>query len=291
LRRAALYLAGIALGVAPLALYNLWAFGSVTHLSYEENQVEPIGGVLGLGVPSAAAARDLLVSAWGLLTNTPIVALGIVGAVLLYRAGRRAEAAVLLAVPLLGFLHDTALQFSPFGGLGLPRYLIYTLPFALVGLGLVFRSFPLTTLALGAVSVVQMTLMTATNPLAAYDLDWASRASRRDFSQNAAAFVEVTGWYTIAGFFAAVAVAAVAAVVLLPRTPLDARDAFAAAAALVAWVVVAALAETPDGGSHELTYLLAVAGAAALALLASSATVKATASVNRTSDAIGHVKS
>ena len=219
-------------------------------------------------MPSPAAARDLLFSAWGLLTNTPVLALGVVGAVLLYRGGRRLEAVVLLAVPALAFLHDTALQFSPFGGLGLPRYLIYTFPFVLAPLGLVYRRLPLTTLALAGVSTVQMTLMTATNPLAAYDLDWAGRASRKEFSQNAAAFVGVTGWYTIGLFFAAVAVAGAAAVVLLPRIQLGRRDVLAAGAALAAWGLIAALARTPDGGRHDVGYVLAVAIAVASPLLA-----------------------
>jgi hypothetical protein len=274
LRRAAGYVAGVALGVTPLALYNLWAFGSIAHFSYEENQVEPIGGFFGLGVPSPAAARDLLFSAWGLLTNMPILALGIVGAVLLYRSGRRVEAAVLLAVPTLAFLHDSALQFSPFGGLGLPRYLIYAFPFVLVPLGLVYRRLPLTTLALAGVSIVQMTLMTATNPLAAYDLDWAGRASRKEFSQNAAAFIEVTGWYTIVLFFAAVAVAGAAAAVLLPRFRVERRDVVTAGAALVLWALIAALARTPDGGQHDLDYVLAIAIAVASPLALGLARVR-----------------
>ena len=171
---------------------------------------------------------------------------------------------MLLAVPALAFLHDAALQFSPFGGHGLPRYLIYTFPFVLAPLGLVYRRLPLTTLALAGVSTIQMALMTATNPLAAYDLDWVGRVSRREFSQNGAAFVEVTGWYTIALFFAAVAVAAVAAVVLLPRPTLEPVDGLAAAAALALWALVATLARTPDGGRHDLGYVLAVVVAAAL---------------------------
>jgi hypothetical protein len=268
LRRVLAYVTGVALGVTPLAAYNLWAFGSVAHFSYEENQVEPIGGVLGVGVPSPAAARDLLFSAWGLLTNMPVLALGILGAVLLYRGGRRLEAVVLLAVPSLGFLHDSALQFSPFGGLGLPRYLIYAFPFVLAPLGLVYRHLPLTTLALAAVSTVQMTLMTATNPLAAYDLDWAGRASRKEFSQNAAAFLDVTGWYTIVLFFAAIAVAGAAAVVLLPRVRLERRDVLVAGTALAVWALIAVLARTPDGGRHELGYVLAVAIAVTGLLLA-----------------------
>ena len=74
----------------------------------------------------------------------------------------------------------------------------------------------------------------------------------------------MTGWYTIALFFAAVAVAVVAAVVLLPRPTLEPADGLVAAAALAAWAVVAVLARTPDGGRHELGYVLAVVVAAAL---------------------------
>jgi hypothetical protein len=125
-----------------------------------------------------------------------------------------------------------------------------------------------------------MALMTATNPLAAYDLDWASRLSRREFSQNGAAFVEVTGWYTIALFFAAVAVAAVAAVVVLPRARLEPVDWVTAGCALAAWLVIATLARTPDGNRHELDYLIAIVIAAAvpalaLGLLASSRRLRA----------------
>ena len=52
-------------------------------------------------MPSLHALFDLLFSAWGLLTTTPVVALGVVGAVMLLRH-RRAEALVLLAVPAVG---------------------------------------------------------------------------------------------------------------------------------------------------------------------------------------------
>jgi hypothetical protein len=268
LRRAVAYAGGVALGALPLAVYNFWAFGSPAHFSYEENQVEPIGGFFGLGAPSLSYARDLLFSAWGLLPNMPVLVLGLAGGVLLYRHGRRLEALVLLGVPALAFLHDIALQFSPFGGLGLPRYLIYSFPFVLAPLGLVYRRLPLTTLALAGVSTVQMTLMTATNPLAAYDLDWAGRASRKEFSQNTASFVGVTGWYTIGLFFAAVVVVSAAAVVLLPRIQLERRDVLAAGAALAAWGLVAALARTPAGTRHDVGYVLAVAIAVASPLLA-----------------------
>jgi hypothetical protein len=267
-RRALAYAGGVAMGVLPLALYNLWAFGSISHISYEENQVEPVSGFFGIGVPDPQVAFDLLFSAWGLMTNTPVLALGVLGAILLYRRGLRLEALVLLAVPILGFVHDSAIQFSPFGGLGLPRYLIYTFPFVLVPLGLVYRRFPLTTLALAGVSSLQMVLMTATNPLAAYDLDWIARASRRDFSQTAAAFVDVTGWYTIGLFFAAAGLAAVGALATLPRLQVEGRDAAAAALALVGWAILASLAQTPDGGRHDTGYVVAVAIAVGVPVLA-----------------------
>ena len=69
-RAAALaYVAGVAVGVVPLAAYNLWAFGSVTHFSYDdvvgfEGQNEGLFGISRprrrLGPPplAARAARD-----------------------------------------------------------------------------------------------------------------------------------------------------------------------------------------------------------------------------------------
>ena len=175
---------------------------------------------------------------------------------------------MLLAVPALGLLHDVALQFSPFGGLGLPRYLIYTFPFALAALGLVYRALPLTTLALAAVSTIQMALMTATNPLAAYDLDWVGRASPSGVLPERGRLRRGDRLVHDPAFFAVVGVAALAAFVLLPETPLQRHDVLGAAFALALWVLVAARARTPDGGRHDLAYLVAVAIAAALPALA-----------------------
>ena len=49
-----------ALGVTPLVLYNLWAFGSITHFSYEVNEVEPIGGASSHLVATMARADVLI---------------------------------------------------------------------------------------------------------------------------------------------------------------------------------------------------------------------------------------
>ena len=261
-RRGLAYGAGLFLGLLPLALYNWWAFGSPTHLSYEENQVEPVGGIFGVGVPSPSALLDLLFSAWGLLTNMPVLALGVAGAVVLLRR-RRAEALVLLAVPAVGLLHDTALQFSPFGGLGLPRYLIYTLPFVVAGLASAYRRIPITTAALAVVSIVHMAVMTATSPLAAYDLDGFGRLTRRQFSQTGGFAVSVTGWYTIVLFFAAVAVGTALVLAVTRPAALTIADAMVAAVLLVGWAILAATADNPDGASLATGYVLGLGLSAA----------------------------
>ena len=248
LRRGLGYGAGLLLGLLPLALYNQWAFGSPTHLSYEENQVEPVNGIFGVGVPSPSALFDLLFSAWGLVTTTPVVVLGVVGAAALLRR-HRPEALVLLVVPAVGLWHDMSLQFSPFGGLGLPRYLIYTLPFVVTGLVVVYRRFPVTTVALAVVSVFQMTVMTATSPLAAYDLDWLGRLSRREVSQAGSFVFGVTGWYSILALFAAVAVGCVAAAFSLPSVRTTTVDVALAVAAVGVWALLALVAAAPDNGA------------------------------------------
>ena len=271
LRRGLAYGAGLLLGLLPLALYNQWAFGSPTHLSYEENQVEPVNGIFGVGVPSPSALFDVLFSAWGLVTTTPVLVLGVVGAVALLRR-HRPEALVLLVVPAVGLWHDMSLQFSPFGGLGLPRYLIYTLPFVAVGLAVAYRRYPVTTVALAAVSIFQMTVMTATSPLAAYDLDWLGRLSRREVSQAGSYVVGVTGWYAILPLFVAVGVGWFAALVSLPRVRLATNDLLLAAGAVGAWAILTLLAEAPDNGAslgvETVASAAVAAGLAALAFVA-----------------------
>ena len=102
-RRGLAYSAGALLGSLPLLVYNLWAFGSITHLSYA-NAVKEQGitghdvlgsnesGFFGVNVPSPRVALELLFSSKGLFTLAPVLVMGVVGAVLLRRRGRRAEA-------------------------------------------------------------------------------------------------------------------------------------------------------------------------------------------------------
>src|SRR5207244_2948709 len=106
LRRALCYGGGVIAGIVPLAIYNLWAFGSVTHMSYK-NAVKIQGlsghavlgindsGFFGIGVPSFHTMLQLLFAPRGLLVMSPVLALAVVGNVLLHRRGRRAEALVI----------------------------------------------------------------------------------------------------------------------------------------------------------------------------------------------------
>jgi hypothetical protein len=261
LRRAVAYAGGCLLGVAPLLAFNTWAFGSPTHVAYEDyygSDAEPAGGVFGFGLPSASHARDLLVSSMGLLTLAPLVACGLAGAVLLVRR-RRAEGLVVLGVAATYFVYNASLRYaSPFGGLGPPRYLLPLVPFLAVTVALTLRRYPLTTLALAAVSAFQLVVMTATGPLAAYDGDWLGRLGRREPVQTAASLVEVTGWYTIVPFLLAAALAALAGLVLA-GAPASARgDVPLAIAATLGWGLVAATARNPDGAPPGDGYVLAV---------------------------------
>ena len=259
LAHAAAFAGGVAAGVVPLLAYNLWAFGSPAAVSYDNNQVEPVEGFLGATTPDLGVLADLLVSAWGLLPNMPVLAAAAVGLVLLYRRGRRTEALLFAAIPAAHLLYSSALSFSAFGGLGLPRYVVYTLPFLAAPLALAYRAFPLTTLALAAVSVFQMAVMTATNALASYDGQALDRLRDRNVTQTGAAFVGVTGWYTILPFFGAVLVASLIAVRRPAAGARDPHDAVIAAAALAAWAVIAVSGDNPSGREFAPEYVTAVA--------------------------------
>ncbi len=175
--RLSAYLGACAVGVLPLALYNTWAFGSPTTMSYTNVLNAPsdgggtptLGGgnstgFYGVSLPDARAALSLLLSEKGLFVVTPLCLAALLGLPALWRAGKRREAAVCTAVPAL-FLAYNASYYLPFGGQGPgPRFLVPALPFLALPLAaaLARRLWP--TLALGLVSVAVMALATATTP-------------------------------------------------------------------------------------------------------------------------------
>ena len=193
LRRAVVYGAGVAVGVLPLLLYDWWAFGSPFHLSYADAIVRPgvtghdvlganVQGLFGVSTPHRGVALQLLFGDAGLVTRTPVVVAGGLGLFLLWRRGRRREAA-LAAVLTLAFVVYNAGYATPFGG-GTPgpRFLIPMLPFLALGFACAYRAWPWATLAVALPSALLMLGVTATDPTYARRWDWVDRVTDGSFT-------------------------------------------------------------------------------------------------------------
>jgi len=175
--RAGAYGGGVAAGTAPLLAYNVWAFGSPFHLSYE-NAVARVGknghatlglndgGIFGITFPRIGDGLELLFSGRGLLTLTPVIVLAIAGVIVMYRDGRhRTEARVILAIAIAFFVYNAGYWLPLGGGSPGPRFLIPILPFLAIGLGLAWRRWPAVTLALSAISATSMAVATISYPM------------------------------------------------------------------------------------------------------------------------------
>jgi len=156
------------LGVLPslltLALYNDRAFGSPLHLSYRYHATftEQRRGFFGLGAPSLHGLWDTLFAGKGLVTSSPVVLVAGAGLYLLWRRGRRAEAA-LCAAATLSFIVYNAGYFTPYGGTSPgPRFLVPALPFLALGLGHAYRRWPRVFALTALVSVASMIHASAT---------------------------------------------------------------------------------------------------------------------------------
>jgi hypothetical protein len=270
-RRGLAYTGGVFVGVLPLLLFNRWAFGSFTHLSYSNlilvrgtsghDVVQGQGIAAGYGqkgfhdvaTPRVREALEVLFLARGTLRLMPVLALGLVGLVMLWRRGRRAEALAIAAVTAAVFAYDTGFV-DPFGGWGPgPRYLMPMLPFLAVPLALVYARAPLTTAALAAGSAVWMVAATATEPLLKHNAHtfwivgdiadtgrWFRRFANGDFTRTVLSSAGLGhGWVAIAPFLVAVALALWLAARATPWPRLARRDAETAGAALLGWIVLA----------------------------------------------------
>ena len=267
-RRLAAYATGCLIGVVPLAAYNTWAFGSPTTLSYTNVLNAPSGsgpptlgggnstGFYGVALPDLRAALSLLFSEKGLFVVTPLCIAALLGVPALWRSGRRAEAAVCSAVPLL-FLAYNASYYLPFGGQGPgPRFLVPALPFLALPLGgALTRRLP-TVLVLGVLSVGVMTLATVTAPLitgADHSIgDWARFLGRGDVMPTT---LPLEGWAALVPLV--ILLGAAVGLALMSAAP--SRKAFRPspldALVLPAWVVTAVAAPKllPADAEHGTT--------------------------------------
>jgi hypothetical protein len=170
------FAAGVLLGLAPLAAYDVWAFGSPFHLSYVGAVLhtgvsghDVLGansvGFFGVASPQLAQGLQVLFGSRGLLTLGPVLALAPVGCVRLWKRGRRREGAFIAGVSLLYLVYNAA-YYSPLGGATPgPRFLIAILPFAVLALAPVVRAWPLSLLALALPSVAILLAAHVTQPL------------------------------------------------------------------------------------------------------------------------------
>jgi hypothetical protein len=242
-RRGVSFAAGALVGVLPLVAYNTWAFRSPFSVSYlssqgpKEDYFDP---------PSAHVALELLFSFPGLLVLSPVLVCGVVGLVLMYRQGQRAEVLVAATLSALYLVYNAGF-YSPFGGFSPgPRYLITVLPFLCFPLAASFRALPATTSALAVASVAIMALVTATHALAGYDGRWFDRIQSGETTLTAGSLGGVTGAVAISPFLVAVAGALGLALLATPIRS-SPRDALLAGGAMLTWAFAAALA---PGGSE-----------------------------------------
>jgi hypothetical protein len=260
--RAGAYIAGALVGIVPLLLYNHAAFHSWTHLAYS-NIPQQQKGFFGISAPSIPVLGTLLFDSRGLLTLSPVLVLGAIGTVLLYRRGNRAEALTIAAVCVC-YLGYNSGYYLPFGGGSMgPRFLITLLPFLAFPIALALRRFPGPTVALAGASVAVAVVATLTHPLVGYETEtvvWGRLLEAGEFQPTiASAFGAGRGWGAIWPFLLAAGAGIALAALATPRLRLSAASVGWGLLALLGWGLFASLAPTALGIDHR--GLLSIVGA------------------------------
>jgi hypothetical protein len=295
-RRGLAYGLGGLLGVAPLAAFNYWAFGSITHQSYNDTVLiagqsghdqlgANVNGFFGISVPSVNVLARLLLLNRGLLVTTPLVAAALLGVVLLFRRRASRAEAILIAVLTAAYLIYNAGYYQPFGGDSAgPRFLMPILPFLALPLALAFKQFPVATAGLAAISIVTMVTATVTQPMLQADdtRTWFSSALHGAFSDSLPVHLGLdnrTLAILPALLFFVVCLRIATRETSWPAR--DGRDIQVAGAALVVWAVIASAAPSllasglPRAVSTALALALLAAGIAAVgAVVSERATVR-----------------
>jgi len=252
-RRAGAYVAGGLVGLVPLLLYNHYAFHSWTHLAYSDVPRQQ-KGFFGIGAPSLKVLATLLLDSRGLLTISPVLIMGAIGTVMLYKRGKRAEALSIGGICLCYVGYNSG-YYLPFGGgfMG-PRFLTTMLPFLSFPIALALKRFPGPTVALAAASITTTVIATITHPLIGYETEavvWMRYFTEGYFQPTiAGAYGLGRSWGGIWPFLLAAGGGVVLAVRATPRLRLSGAALGAGALALLAWALFAALAPTLLGIDH-----------------------------------------
>ncbi len=253
-RRAGAYIVGGLIGIVPLLLYNHYAFHSWTHLAYSDVPRQQ-KGFFGIGVPSLKVLATLLFDSRGLLTLSPVLIMGAIGTVLLYKRGRRAEALTIggICVCYVGYNSGYYLPFG--GGFMGPRFLTTMLPFLAMPLGIAFKRFPAPTIGLAAVSITTIVIATITHPLVGYETEtvvWARYLAEGFFQPTiASAYGMGRSWGGIWPFLLAAGGAVLLAGYVTPRMRLDGAAMGIGVLVIAAWCLFAAIAPTLLGIDHQ----------------------------------------
>jgi hypothetical protein len=262
LRRAGAYVLGGLIGIVPLLLYNHYAFHSWTHLAYSSIPRQQ-KGFFGIGLPSLKVMATLLLDSRGLLTLSPVLAMGAIGTWLLYRRGKRAEAFTIAGICVCYVGYNSG-YYLPFGGgfMG-PRFLMTMLPFLALPIGIALKRYPGPTIALAGVSLTTTIVATITHPLIGYETEaivWARYLREGLFQPTiASAFGLGRGWGGIWPFFLAAGGAVLLATLATARTRISRASLTAGVLVLAGWCVFAALGPTVLGIDHR--GLLSIVGA------------------------------
>jgi hypothetical protein len=262
LRRAGAYIAGGVVGIVPLLLYNHYAFNSWTHLAYSDVPRQQ-KGFFGIGAPNPKVFVTLLFDSRGLLTISPVLLMGAIGTVLLYRRGKRAEALTITGVCACYLIYNSG-YYLPFGGgfMG-PRFMTTMLPFLICPLGLALKRYPGPTVALAAISITTTAIATMTHPLVGYENEtviWTRLLGKGSFQPTiASAFGLGRGWGAVWPFLLLAGGAVVACALATPRLRMSGAALGYGAASVVAWALFAWLAPTVLGIDHR--GLLSIVGA------------------------------
>ena len=262
LLRGAAFAAGTAVGVLPLFVFHWLVYGSPIHTPYDDVVAVPgtsghdvVGangeGVLGVTTPRFSDAVNLLVGDdRGLLILSPLVLAGVIGLVLIWRAGSRAEAVACLAVGAAMLVYNSG--YTPVfgeiwgGGSPGPRLLLTSLPFVMLGSGAVFRRAPLAVVALLAASTALYAAATVTYPRIGEEGTgpWTWWDSIRESTFIDTLTVELggpRGWAAVVPFALALSVV-IAVGVASSHARVSRSDGAVAAAAVAGWALLVLVA-------------------------------------------------